>query len=142
MELGDYRIRELPLQFTVPPAYIPQLMMEMLCCGDSCKSAIMVRQTATCGAVILRLHRDDQWIAEMNHWLQRFMVEYVDKEIPPPPNFFWNCDEESERYKKFIQRTKTLSEQVELVEHVKHNDIQRVLGKDGLRCPLFLDHLK
>lgn len=142
MKLGDYRIRELPLQFSVPPAYIPQLMMEMLCCGDSCRSAIMVRQTATCGAVILRLHRDDQWITEMNYWLQRFMVEYVDGEVPPPPNFFWDCDEESDRYKKFIQRTKTLSEQVELVEYVRHNDIQRVLGKNGLRCPLFLDHLK
>jgi len=141
MKLGDYRIRELPLQFSVPPAYIPQLMMEMLCCGDSCRSAIMVRQTATCGAVILRLHRDDEWITEMNYWLQRFMVEYVDIEKPPPPNFFWDCDEESERYQKFIQRTKTISEQVELVEYVRHNDIQRVLGKNGLRCPLFLDHL-
>eukprot|EP00979_Chaetoceros_neogracilis_P004658 scaffold798_cov268-Chaetoceros_neogracile.AAC.34 len=140
MKLGDYRIRELPLQYSVPAAYIPQLMMEMLCCGESCKSAIMVRQTATCGAVILRLHRDDAWIEEMIYWLQRFMVEYVEKDSRPPSNFFWECDEESERYRQFIQRTKVLSEQVELVECVKHNDIQRVLGKRGLRLPLFLDH--
>ena len=142
MQLGDYRIRELPLQFSVPAAYIPQLMMEMLCCGESCRSAIMVRQTATCGAVILRLHRDDGWIEEMIYWLKRFVVEYVDADSPPPSNFFWDCDRESKRYQEFIQRTKILSEQVELVECVRHNDIQRVLGKRGLRLPLFLDHLK
>ncbi len=138
-DIGDYRIRELPLQFSVPAAYIPQLMMEMLSCGPNCKSAIMVRQTATCGAVILRMHRDEKWIEEMIHWLQRFMTDYVDEQIAPPPNFFWDCDEESERYRKFIERTKELSEQVELVEHVKNGEIQRVLGAKGLKLPLFLD---
>ena len=134
-KLGEYRIRELPLQCSVPTAYIPQLMMEMMSCGENCKSAIMVRQTATCGAVILRLHRNDKWIEEMIYWLQRFVSDYVKKESPPPPNFFW----ESHRYQEFIKLTKELSEQVELVEHVRHNGVQRVLGAQGLRLPLFLD---
>lgn len=138
-KFGDYRIRELPLQFSVPAAYIPQLMMEMLSCGQNCRSAIMVRQTATCGAVILRMHRDDEWIEEMIYWLYRFMVEYVEEESPPPPNFFWDGDEESNRYRKFIRRTKRISEEVEVVAHVKNNDIQRVLGANGLKLPLFLD---
>lgn len=138
-KFGDYRIRELPLQFSVPAVYIPQLMMEMLSCGKNCRSAIMVRQTATCGAVILRMHRDDEWIEEMIYWLQRFMAKYVDEESPPPPNFFWDGDDESDRYRRFIQRTKELSEQVELVEDVKNGDIQRVLGARGLKLPLFLD---
>lgn len=139
MKMGDYRIREFPMEASVPPMYIPQLMMEMLCCGKNCRSAIMVRQTATSGAVILRLHRDDAWIEEMIHWLQRFMTEYVDVQEPPPPNFFWDCEEESERYRKFVERTKELSESVDLVEHVDHNSIQRVLGDQGMQLPLFLD---
>lgn len=137
---GGFRIRELPLQYSVPPAYIPQLMMEILCCGESCRSAIMVRQTATCGAVILRLHRDDEWISEMIYWLKMFMSEYVSKETPPPQNFFFDGHEESERYQRFLERTKALSESVELVKEVRHNDIQRVLGENGLRLPLFLDN--
>lgn len=136
---GDYRIRELPLQFSVPPAYIPQLMMEMMSCGENCRSAIMVRQTATCGAVILRIYRDDKWIEEMIFWLKKFITEYVEKDTSPPPDFFWEDDEDSDRYRAFVKRTKELSEEVELVEHVKNNNIQRVLGAKGLKLPLFLD---
>ncbi len=166
---GDYRIRELPMQQSVPPVYIPQLMMEMLCVGKDCRSAVMVRQTATCGAVLLRLHRDDDWIDEMLYWLGKFMTDYVNKGQVPPPNFFYeepketNDDDgddgddddaysdepstkdvsqsqsESERYKKFVKWTKALSEQVDLVENVPHSSIQRVLADRGVGLSLFLD---
>lgn len=136
---GKYRIRELPLQLSVPAAYIPQLMMEMLCCGDNCRSAIMVRQTATSGAIILRIRRDDEWIKEMIYWLQRFTDDFVNKNMSPPRNFFWEGDDESERYQLFVNRTKSISEEVELVEHVRNNDVQRMLGENGLYLPLFLD---
>ena len=40
--IGDkYRIREMPMSPSVPLAYIPQLMMEMMCLGDNCRSAVM-----------------------------------------------------------------------------------------------------
>lgn len=139
---GKYRIRELPLQVSVPAAYVPQLMMEMLCCGDNCRSAIMVRQTATSGAVILRIRRDDEWIKEMIYWLQRFTDNFVNNNEPPPRNFFWEGDVESERYRLFVNRTKSISEEVELVEHVRNNDIQRMLGENGLCLPLFLDQFE
>eukprot|EP00554_Chaetoceros_debilis_P008942 CAMPEP_0194104130 /NCGR_PEP_ID=MMETSP0150-20130528/4485_1 /TAXON_ID=122233 /ORGANISM="Chaetoceros debilis, Strain MM31A-1" /LENGTH=476 /DNA_ID=CAMNT_0038791555 /DNA_START=270 /DNA_END=1700 /DNA_ORIENTATION=- len=134
---SKFRIRELPMQAKVPSVYIPQLMMEMLCVGKSCRSAVMVRQTATCGAVILRLHRDDEWIEEMLYWISSFKSQFVDKEAPPPPNFFYEGNEK-ERYKKFIQWTKALSEDVDLVEHVQHGRIQRVLHR-GVGMSLFLD---
>lgn len=134
---SQFRIRELPMQAKVPSVYIPQLMMEMLCVGKSCRSAIMVRQTATCGAVILRLHRDDEWIEEMLYWISSFKSQFVDKKEPPPPNFFYEGNEK-ERYIKFIQWTKNLSEDVDLVEHVPHGRIQRVLHR-GVGLSLFLD---
>jgi len=148
LKMGQYCIRELPIQASVPPAYIPQLMMEMMCVGENCRSAIMVRQTATGGAIILRMHRDDDWIDEAMHWLHKFMVDYVNTELPPPPNFFWNFEDNDEsrqsskRYRKFVQWTKDLSEQVDVVERVPHSLIQRVLGEQGVQLPLFLDDIK
>ncbi len=138
---GNYRIREMPMYPTVPPVYIPQLMMEMLCLGEECRSAVMCRQTATNGAILVRLHRDDDWINEMIYWLERFVDNYVKKGSPPPRNFFW-FDEDGnvcKRYEHFVQRTKELSDEVELVQYIEHGSIQRVLGAKGVRLPLFLD---
>mmetsp|Transcript_31539 Transcript_31539/g.94380 ORF Transcript_31539/g.94380 Transcript_31539/m.94380 type:complete len:640 (-) Transcript_31539:54-1973(-) len=138
-----FRIRELPIQAMVPPAYIPQLMMEMLTLGPNCRSAVMVRQTATNGAVILRLHRDDHWMREMLHFLNRFVADYVNNSVTPPHNFFWDSDdngnEDCDRYRNFIRRTKEISESVELVDFVRHNEIQRVISADHHHIPLFLD---
>mmetsp|Transcript_12225 Transcript_12225/g.22194 ORF Transcript_12225/g.22194 Transcript_12225/m.22194 type:complete len:603 (-) Transcript_12225:1461-3269(-) len=138
----QYRIREMPLQPTVPPAYVSQLMIEMLSLGPSCRSAVMVRQTATNGAVILRLHRDDAWIDEMMHWLRRFQTDYVIPDQAPPVNFFWQSEDQndSERYKKFVLRTKELGESVQLVDYIKNGDIQRVVSATRHQpIPLFLD---
>mmetsp|Transcript_5189 Transcript_5189/g.7672 ORF Transcript_5189/g.7672 Transcript_5189/m.7672 type:complete len:265 (+) Transcript_5189:52-846(+) len=87
--IGDrYRIREMPMSPSVPSAYIPQLMMEMMCLGDNCRSAVMCRQTATNGAIIVRLRRDKEWINEMIYCLEKFSNDHVNKDVMPPPNFF------------------------------------------------------
>ena len=43
----------------VPATYVPQLMLQMLCLGPSCQSAVMVRQTATKGAAIIEIKRGE-----------------------------------------------------------------------------------
>jgi hypothetical protein len=97
--------------FQIPPQYIPQLMMEMACVGSHCRSAIMVRQTATDGAVILRLHRSDAWLQEMIFWLMQFRSQFVvpgdgtggpnsnHKCGPPPDNFFWEGSSKNSKKK-------------------------------------------
>jgi hypothetical protein len=136
---SQYRLRELPLNPTVPSAYLPQLMMEIMCLGPKCSSAMMVRQTATSGAVILRVHRDDAWIQEMLYWLQKFVQEYVSKKVNPPTNFFWDDHVEANRYRKFVYETKRIAESVELVSYINNNSIQRVTADSGQLLPLFLD---
>lgn len=159
-----YLIRDFHLEQRIPPVYIPQLMMEILCVGDEidlkndndevnnkqqhqskkpiCKSAIMVRQTATKGAILLRLNRDEEWITEMKYWLGKFKKEFVDEGIIPEDNFFW--DTGGERYQKFLQRTKELSESVEFVAFIEHGNIQRVVFEHGVKgeIPLFLDNVE
>ena len=151
-----YLVRDFQLERRIPPVYIPQLMMEILCVGDAinlddntqasssssepiCKSAVMVRQTATKGAILLRLNRDEEWITEMQYFLGKFKKEYVDTGIIPEDNFFW--DSGGERYHKFMQRTKELSESVEFVAFVDNGKIQRVVFENGVKgeIPLFLD---
>jgi hypothetical protein len=111
----------------VLPHYVPQLMMEMFCVGAECQSAVMVRQTATNGALIMRIHRDDDWIDEMMYWLNRFQADYVEKQVPPPNDFFWSGNDK-DRYKQFLQRTKELESKVEVLKHVPNTDVQRVMG--------------
>ncbi len=161
-----YLIRDFQLERRIPPLYIPQLMMEMLCVGDSvnldwstcnqnstasssssspivCTSAIMVRQTATKGAILLRLKRDEEWIREMKYWLGKFKDKYVDTNKIPDDNFFWSEDPNS-RYRKFLKRTKELSESVEQVAFLEHGRIQRMVLDRGAgrgEVPLFLDRV-
>ena len=106
--------------------------------GPECKSAVMVRQTATVGALVLRLHRDDVWINEMIYWLQKFQTNYVNMNIPPPRNFFYNdtsSREEQSRYRRFVNRTLELRNQVQVVAFIPNDEIQRVPGNTSL----FLD---
>lgn len=137
---ANFAVRQIPFRNpTVPPLYAPQLMMEMLCVGHECRSAIMVRQTATNGAVIMRMHRDDEWIDEMMYWLNRFQHDYVKQGIVPPIDFFWSDNDESERYQQFIVRTRELSNSVEVLDIVKHHEIQRVVATSRNITSLFLD---
>jgi hypothetical protein len=125
----------------VPSQYIPQLMMEMFCVGENCRSSIMVRQTATSGSLVLRVHRDDAWIEEMLYWLHRFQQDFVEREEPPPPNFFLqgSSETDSERYANFLQKTKELQAKLEVVAHIPHSQIQRAMAIRPGMANLFLD---
>jgi hypothetical protein len=123
----------------VMPQYLPQLMMEMFCVGDNCQSAILVRQSALDGALIIRIHRDDQWIEEMMYWLRRFYGDFVRRNKPPPPNFFYQGDDQT-RYKSFLESTKqVLKSKVELLAHIPNDEIQRASGSFPESNNLFLD---
>jgi len=142
----------------VLPQYVSQLQLEMLCLGDACRSAVMVRQTATQGATIWRMRRDEAWIGEMIHFLTRFQTEFVQRQVPPPADFFWNNvvnngtttttrkpeddddDEalrEQSRYRRFVHKTAQLCSSVELVAVVPPEQIQRCTGQ----APFFLDRV-
>lgn len=125
----------------VPPHYIPQLMMEMLCVGPECQSAVMIRQTATSGAMVLRLRRDDAWIDEMQYWLHRFQKDFVEAGVPPQADFFLkgSNEEDRERYMQFLEWTNEIKSRVEVVDHIPHSKIQRARAERSGLGTLFLD---
>lgn len=117
----------------IQPLYVPQVMMEMLCTNTS--SAVMVRQTATNGALLLRIYRNEEWIQEMLYWLHQFHVQFVLQEQPPPINFFSN----NPRYRSFLHHTcKLATTSVEVITHLDHKDIQRRHAPTS-NASLFLD---
>jgi len=123
----------------VLPQYVSQLQMEMLCLGPQCQSAVMIRQTATQGAIVLRMKRNETWINEMLHFLTRFQTEFVQAQKPPRTDFFWNntdnLDEQS-RYRRFVNLTSELRNSVQHVATIPNEDIQR----DEASAPFFLDN--
>ena len=137
-----FSIRHLDIEDAgVPSQYIPQLMMEMLCVGENCRSSIMIRQTATSGSLVLRIHRDDQWVEEMLYWLNRFQLDFVEREEPPPQDFFLKgpVAADRERYSKFLEKTLELKSKVEVVAHIPHSDVQRAMAARPGMANLFLD---
>jgi len=136
-----FRIGRPQLSPGIMPHYVPQLMMEMLCVGKECKSAVMVRQTATNGALILRIQRDDEWIDEMMFWLNRFNSQFVEQGVPPPTNFFLegSIPVDQARYQEFLEWTKRLESKVEVLSHVPNDMIQRATGTFFGYGNLFLD---
>lgn len=103
----------------------------------------MVRQTATKGAILLRLRRDEEWIREMKYFLGKFQTQFVETNKIPVDNFFWN-DDPSSRYRKFLERTKRLSEGVEQVQFIENQRIQRMVLEHGVggEVPLLLDRVE
>lgn len=134
-KLKAFSIGDRPLgEVGVMSQYVPQLQLEMYCLGPDCQSAVMVRQTATQGAVLLRMMRDDEWINEMLHFLHRFMKEHVESQKPPRLDFFWNGTE-APRYRRFVHRTIQVRDRVKVIATLPNEAIQR----GSSLVPFFLD---
>lgn len=134
-KLKAFSIGDRPLgEVGVMSQYVPQLQLEMYCLGPDCQSAVMVRQTATQGAVLLRMMRDDEWIAEMLYFLHRFQKEHVEAQKPPKLDFFWQ-GEEASRYRRFVHQTIKVRDSVKVIATLPNEAVQR----GSASAPFFLD---
>ena len=134
-KLKAFSIGDRPLgEVGVMSQYVPQMQLEMYCLGPECQSAVMVRQTATQGAVLLRMMRDDEWIEEMLYFLHRFQKEHVEAQKPPRHDFFWQ-GKEATRYRRFVHRTIQVRDRVKVIATLPNEAIQR----GSALVPFFLD---
>ena len=85
---GTALVRDRELVAELPTWYVPQIQLEILCCGEHCRSAVLVRLTATRGAVIVRVARDDAFITLMLRRFVRFCRAFLHLKKPrgPPPD--------------------------------------------------------
>ena len=89
--------------------------------------------SATRGANLFRVRRDDALMDAILRFVARFAREYGGADAPPPPaDFFWDDPE----YHALLEALKAASASVERVEHIPNERIQRG-GTRGER--LFFD---
>jgi hypothetical protein len=105
--------------------HVPQLMLEMFCGGADCRSAVLCVLSATRGAQLYRLHRDDKYIENMFFWLQKFYTLHVlargGKGQSPKQNFFQGQN----GYNIFLDRTVAIASNAELIASIPQKEIQR-----------------
>ncbi|GMI04735.1 hypothetical protein TrVE_jg9418 [Triparma verrucosa] len=121
-----YIVRDRSAPESVMPWVIPQLMLESYAVGEECQGAVLVRLTATMGASILRVKRDDTYIQELLKWLRLFNTRYLGDE-EPTCDFF--ADEPGHR--EFVEKTLELAsgDNVEVVEYVNSKEVRRPGGR-------------
>jgi hypothetical protein len=111
-------------------------MLHIYNLGPECGSCLFVRQTATRGATVVRVRRNDEWLRECFHFINEFKVRFVDKGVHPKQDFFF----EEERYRKFLDLTMDIAENVEKRGFVEHRDVQRPRARKGEPKPsLFVE---
>ena len=127
---------------TVAPWHVPQLMLHILCAGPACTGAVLVSLSATKGATLFRLRRDDDFIFQMLTWVRRFHVHYVlgrrvladgtlapadpatgggSKRGAPPPDFFAG----QEGYAAFVASVRAQAAGAAVVAQLDNADVQR-----------------
>jgi len=101
--------------------FIPQLMLEILCAGPTCTGALLIQLSATSGAQIYRVERDNEYITLMLEWLKIFYVTYVTQKKEPKEDFHIS----NEKYLEFLKATKKISDNCKVVSVIPQDSIQR-----------------
>lgn len=119
----------------VPAWYVPQMQLEMFCVGPHCRSGIMVRLTATKGAVVMRLQRDDTLITAMLRQFLAFYTAFVIPGEPPPEDFLTTAEGDPEHTEDLLAGIEAAAGCAELVAVVPPHHVQRARPHD---TPLLL----
>lgn len=104
--------------------FVPQLMLEILCAGKNCTSAVLIQLSATSGAIVYRIKRDNTYITLMIEWLREFYLNYIVHDKKPLENFMIT-ETTKEKYIDFLKDTKNIAENAEVVAVIPQSDIQR-----------------
>ena len=130
---------------SVPTMYVPQVQVEMLVTGA--RVANYVSCSAAQGLNLIRVRRDDEYLAELLHFLRKFWGA-VRRQQRPTDDLFWagvgggggggggEEEEEVRRYERFLRRTRALSENTKVARHIAR-PWRRSAGPDARR--FFLD---
>ncbi|CAM9182283.1 unnamed protein product, partial [Phaeothamnion confervicola] len=127
---GRFGLRDEGPGTTLGTWHVPQLMLHMHCAGVN--EAWLLNLSATRGAALLLLRRDDAYLAEMLYFMREFVEKFVRTGRAPKPDFFADLP----RYKTFLHRTRRLAAAAMLVRVFEHPEVQRAGGPSD---SLFLD---
>ncbi|KAL4440108.1 hypothetical protein ABPG75_003109 [Micractinium tetrahymenae] len=86
LRTSEFAVADKGPRQAVPPEWVPQLQLHMLCAGTP--SGLLVSRSATKGTRIFRMHRDDQLLRMMLQVLSRLWVQHVLPGQPPSADVF------------------------------------------------------
>ncbi len=132
--------------------HIPQLMFHMLC--SDTHSTVLVALTAQRGARIYRVHRNNELIMLMLHFVKLFYTSYVvpiraaRSKLPTsdnllPRNFFFErprnstenigyTSDDTDKYYRMLHLIKESSDHAELLADIEQVEVQRSPGREEL----------
>lgn len=103
--------------------HIPQLYLHMLCLGSRCNSAVFMSCSATRGAHIMRLRRDERLMTLMLRFVAHFAADFGRAGCQPPePDYFWGVPEYDSLLKGLARAA---AEDVETVARIPDSEVQR-----------------
>ena len=105
-----------------PCAHVAQVQCEMLCTGTH--TCVYVSLSATRGATIFRVHRNEEFIALMMVLLRRFFDEFVYTQTEPPENFFSHLPE----HVRLVELTASIAQGAVVESCLDHEQVQRPDG--------------
>lgn len=86
LRTSEFAVADKGPRQAVPPEWVPQLQLHMLCAGTL--SGLLVSRSATKGTRIFRMHRDDELLRMMLQVISRLWVQHVLPGQPPPADVF------------------------------------------------------
>ena len=102
--------------------HVPQVQLEMLCLGAHCRATNFLSCSATQGINIVRVKRDDKYIARMLQYARIFHESFTLPGQAPPANF---AEELYPHYQDFLQDTLRISQTAEVIARIASSDVQR-----------------
>lgn len=102
--------------------HVPQVQLEMLCLGAHCRATNFLSCSATQGINIVRVKRDDKYIARMLQYARIFHESFTLPGQAPPANF---AEELYPHYQDFLQDTLRISQTAEVIARIAPSDVQR-----------------
>jgi hypothetical protein len=102
--------------------HVPQVQLEMLWLGAHCRATNFLSCSATQGINIVRVKRDDKYIARMLQYARIFHESFTLPGQAPPANF---AEELYPHYQDFLQDTLRISQTAEVIARIAPSDVQR-----------------
>jgi len=123
-----------PPPAALPPLYIPQVQLEMLCVGPHCRGAYLVALSAACGAHVFFVPRNDAYIGLLLRSIAAAWRAYGKVGRAPPPAFGGSV---IPGFSALLDETVALARRAQLVASVEEAAVQRG-GTAG--DPWFVEH--
>jgi hypothetical protein len=120
-ERGAYVLRDDGPYTAFPAWHVPQVQFEMFCAGTLCSGAFLISLSATKGANVFWMPRNDTYIAALLAQVQFVFQRFVKVAKCPPPMYL----NESPAYQKFVEASVHLARTAELRIRIPADKIQR-----------------